>query len=262
MTSGKVWLVGAGPGDPGLLTIKGAQALAECDVVLYDNLVSDAILQLAAPYCERIFVGKRRARHTMPQAEIIALMTSKAREGKNVVRLKGGDVFVFARGGEEAAALAAAGIAFEIVPGVSSALAVPAAAGIPVTHRDHNTTFTVVSGHEDPSAGPTSLDYDRLADPRQTLIFMMAMRNLRAIARRLIEAGLPPDHPVAIVREGTRPEQQTIVGELSTIADEAERMEFTAPAVIVIGTVVIERTRILRNGAPSSEQPAARNRVG
>jgi uroporphyrinogen III methyltransferase/synthase len=249
MTAGKVWLVGAGPGDPGLLTIKGAQALAACDVLLYDYLVTEAILQLAAPFCERIFVGKRAARHAMPQTEIIALMTAKAREGKNVVRLKGGDVFVFARGGEEAAALAAAGIPFEIVPGVSSAIAVPAAAGIPVTHRDHNTAFTVVAGHEDPSAGPTSLDYARLADPRQTLIFLMAMRNLRAIANRLIEAGLPPSHPVAIVREGTRRDQQTIVGELSTIAGEAERQEFTAPAVIIIGTVVLERPRILATEA-------------
>jgi len=242
---GTVWLVGAGPGDPELLTRKGARALASCDVLLYDYLVTDEILALAPPACERIFVGKRAGRHAMPQAEIIARMTLHARAGKNVVRLKGGDVFVFARGGEEAAALAAEGIPFEIVPGISSAIAVPAAAGIPVTHRDHNSAFTVVAGHEDPSAGPTSLDYERLADPKQTLIFLMATRNLRAIAERLIACGLPPDHPAAVVREGTRSGQETIVGDLATIADEAQRMEFTAPAVIIIGTVVRERERIL-----------------
>lgn len=243
--AGKVWLVGAGPGDPGLLTVKGARALESCEVLLYDYLVSSEILDLVPPACTRVFVGKRAGRHAMPQAEIIALMTRYARDGKNVVRLKGGDVFVFARGGEEAAALAAEGIAFEIVPGVSSALAVPASAGIPVTHRDHNTVLTIVAGHEDPAAGPTSLDYERLADPNQTLVLLMAMRNLRAITARLIAAGLPPSHPAAVIRDGTRSTQETIVGELSGIADDAERMEFTAPAVVVIGTVVTERERIV-----------------
>lgn len=152
---GKVWLVGAGPGDPGLLTLKGARAIERCDTLVYDYLASPAIVDLAPPDCERIYVGKKAGAHTLTQTEITALIVKLALEGKNVVRLKGGDVFVFARGGEEAQALTAAGVPFEIVPGITSAIAAPAYAGIPVTHRDHNTSFSISTGHEDPLKGYT-----------------------------------------------------------------------------------------------------------
>ena len=244
MGAGKVWLVGAGPGDPGLLTLKGARALAGCDTLVYDALVSRAILDLAPRGCEKIYVGKKAREHTLTQAEITALIVELGRAGKRVVRLKGGDVFVFARGGEEAAALRAAGVAFEIVPGISSAIAGPAYAGIPVTHRDHNATFTVSTGHENPLKGFTSLDYAKLADPRATAIFLMAMSNLAAISAELRASGLPGDTPVAIVREATTPRQETLVATLETIAAEAERTAFAAPAVVVIGSVVNERPAI------------------
>ena len=244
MGAGKVWLVGAGPGDPGLLTLKGARALAGCDTLVYDALVSRAILSLAPPGCEKIYVGKKAREHTLTQAEITALIVELGRSGKRVVRLKGGDVFVFARGGEEAAALHAAGVAFEIVPGITSAIAGPAYAGIPVTHRDHNATFTVSTGHENPLKGFTSLDYAKLADPHATAIFLMAMSNLAAISAELCANGLPGDTPVAIVREATTPRQETLVATLETIAAEAERTAFAAPAVLVIGSVVNERPTI------------------
>src|SRR5271167_1009248 len=188
---GTVYLVGAGPGDPGLLTLRAAELLRSAEVLLYDALASDAIVALARPGCERIFVGKRGGNHAMPQDEIEALAIRLAREGKNVVRLKGGDPFVFGRGGEEAQALRAAGIPFEIVPGISSAIAAPAYAGIPVTHRDHNTAFTVATGHEDPTKGYTSLDFAKLGNPAQTLVFLMAMGNLRGIVERLLHNGMP-----------------------------------------------------------------------
>ncbi len=241
---GKVWLVGAGPGDPGLLTLKGARAIARCDALVYDYLASRAIVDLAPPGCEKIYVGKRAREHTLTQDEITALIVRLGLEGKRVVRLKGGDVFVFARGGEEAGALHAAGVPFEIVPGITSAIAVPAYAGIPVTHRKHNSTFSVSTGHEDPRGGHTSLDYAKLADPASTTIFLMAMANLPGITAELRKHGLPGDTPVAIVREGTRPAQETLVATLDTIVDEVERTRFAAPAVIVVGSVVRERDAI------------------
>jgi uroporphyrinogen III methyltransferase/synthase len=241
---GKVWLVGAGPGDPGLLTLKGARAIERSEVIVYDYLASQAVVDLAPPGCERIYVGKKAGAHSMTQAEITELVIALARDGKRVVRLKGGDVFVFARGGEEAQALTAAGVAFEIVPGLTSAIAVPAYAGIPVTHRDHNTTFSISTGHEDPLKGYTSLDYARLANPKATAIFLMAMTNLAGIVGALLANGLPPELPVAIVREGTKPTQETLVATLGTIVAEVERMRFAAPAVVVIGTIVNERETI------------------
>ena len=241
---GKVWLVGAGPGDPGLLTLKGARAIQRCEVIVYDYLASQAVVDLAPPGCERIYVGKKAGEHTMTQTEITGMVIALARDGKRVVRLKGGDVFVFARGGEEAQALNAAGIAFEIVPGLTSAIAVPAYAGIPVTHRDHNTTFSISTGHEDPLKGYTSLDYARLANPKATTIFLMAMTNLTGIIGALLANGLPPDLPVAIVREGTKPTQETLVATLGTILAEVDRVRFAAPAVVVIGTIVNERETI------------------
>lgn len=235
---GKVFLVGAGPGDPGLLTLRAVRALQNADVLLYDALASEATLALASSGCERVFVGKRGGNHAMAQEAIEELLLRYAREGKRVVRLKGGDPFVFGRGGEEAQALHAAGIAFEIVPGITSAIAAPAYAGIPLTHRDCNTAFTVVTGHEDPTKPSSTLDWDRLADPHQTLVMLMAMGNLREIAAKLRAHGLPGERPAAVVCDGTRPTQRTLVGTLETIADDAERAGVGAPAIVVVGDVV------------------------
>ncbi len=244
MNRGKVWLVGAGPGDPGLLTLKGARAIQNCDVLLYDYLAAQSIVDLAPPDCERIYVGKRPGTHALAQAEITELTVKLAREGKRVVRLKGGDVFVFARGGEEAQALRHAGVPFEIVPGITSAIAAPAYAGIPVTHRDHNTSFSISTGHEDPLKGYTSLDYAKLANPASTTIFLMAMATLPGVIGELRKHGLPDTMPVAIVRDGTKPTQETLVGTIGTIVDDAERARFAAPAIVVVGNVVNERESI------------------
>ena len=241
---GKVWLVGAGPGDPGLLTLKGARAIARCDTLVYDYLASSAIVNLAPPDCEKIYVGKKAGAHTLTQDEITALIVRLALDGKRVVRLKGGDVFVFARGGEEAQALHAAGVAFEIVLGITSAIAAPAYAGIPVTHRDHNTSFSISTGHENPLKGYTSLDYAKLANPKSTTIFLMAMGNLDGIVGELRRNGVPGETPVAIVREGTKPTQETLVATLDSIVAEVERTRFAAPAIVVIGDVVRERETI------------------
>ena len=242
--AGKVWLVGAGPGDPGLLTLKGARALAQCDVLVYDYLASTAIVDLAPPDCDKIYVGKKAGSLTMPQDEITALIVALGKQGKKVVRLKGGDVFVFARGGEEARALHEAGVAFDIVPGITSAIAAPAYAGIPITHRDHNTSFSISSGHENPLRGGSSLDFAKLASPKQTVVLLMAMANLGGIVGELKKHGMPGDKPVAIVREGTKPTQETLVATLDTIVDEVERTHFAAPAVVIIGDVVRERESI------------------
>ncbi|MGA8532528.1 MAG: uroporphyrinogen-III C-methyltransferase [Candidatus Tumulicola sp.] len=230
-------MVGAGPGDPGLLTLRGADALRTADVLLYDALVSDGVLALTPPACERVYVGKRGGDHAMPQAEIEARMVSEAARGKRVVRLKGGDPFVFGRGAEEAQALRAAGVAFDVVPGISSALAAPAYAGIPLTHREHNSAFTVATGHEDPSKTASALDWAKLAD-RQTLVFLMASGNLDAIAESLIAHGLPAATPAAVVQDGTRPTQRTCTGTVGTIAEDTRRARIGAPAVVVIGDVV------------------------
>jgi uroporphyrinogen III methyltransferase / synthase len=241
--AGRVYLVGAGPGDPGLLTLRGAEVLRGADVLLYDALAAESIVALAPPMCERIFVGKRAGEHAMAQAEIEALMIAKAREGRHVVRLKGGDPFVFGRGGEEAEALHAAGIAFEVVPGISSAIAAPAYAGIPVTHRAHNASFTVLTGHEDPNKAAT-IAWAQLAGPQRVLVMLMATGNLREIAQQLIAEGVPEQTPVAAIADGTRPTQRTATATLATIADEVARRGIAAPAVIVVGDVVRLREEI------------------
>ncbi len=241
---GRVALVGAGPGDPGLLTLRAAQTLREAEVLLYDALASDAIVALAPPQCERIYVGKRAGEHAMPQADIEALAIAKARAGRFVVRLKGGDPFVFGRGGEEAEALQAAGVAFEIVPGISSALAAPAYAGIPVTHREHAASFTVLTGHEDPSKAASTLDWAKLADPKRTLLILMGTANLCEIAEQLVANGLAGTTPVAVVSDGTRPTQRTVVGTLASIAQDVKHANVGAPAVIVVGEVARLRERL------------------
>ncbi len=241
MNSGTVYLIGAGPGDPGLLTLRAAAALQRADVLLYDALASDAIVAMVPVSCERIFVGKRGGNHAMPQGEIEALMVQKARAGKTVARLKGGDPFVFGRGGEEAQTLHQAGIPFEIVPGITSAIAAPAYAGIPVTHRDFNTAFTVLTGHEDPEKSSSTIDWAKLADPHRTLVLLMAMGNLETIARQLSDHGLSSDTPVAVIQDGTRPTQRTVTGTLGTIADDIRASGLEAPAIVIVGDVVTLR---------------------
>lgn len=229
-----VYLVGAGPGDPGLLTVRGAEVLARADVVVYDRLSVEALLDLAPPGAERISVGKAPGVVTMAQADINALLVERGRRGGTVVRLKGGDPFVFARGGEEAAALADAGVPFEIVPGISSAIAAPAYAGIPVTLRHSSTSFTVVTGHEDPSVGADgTVDWDAVARVGGTIVILMGVATMAKIAERLIAAGRSPDTPAAAIRWGTRPEQATVRATLGTIAHEP----LASPSVIVVGEV-------------------------
>ena len=242
--SGHVALVGAGPGDPGLMTVRGLALLRGADVVIYDRLVDPRLLDEAPPRALRIFAGKISGAHPVPQAEINALLVSYARRGRRVVRLKGGDPFVFGRGGEEAQALAAAGVAFEVVPGVSSAVAVPAYAGIPVTHRGTASSFAVVTGHEVEGKAETSVDWARLATAVDTLVILMGARSLPAITRALLEAGRPADTPVAVIRWGTTDAQQTIVGRLDEIASVAPAIRLAPPVVIVVGDVVALRGRL------------------
>lgn len=240
----KVALVGAGPGDPSLLTLGAVEALRKAEVLLYDALVSEVTLTFVPAECECIFVGKRGGEHTIGQQEIEALMISKARENKRVVRLKGGDPFVFGRGGEEAQALRAAGIPFEIFPGISSAIAAPAYAGIPLTHRAHASSFIVATGHENPGKAESALDWAKLADPHATLVFLMGVEQLGSIAQRLIDHGLSSQTPVALIQEGTRPSQRCIVGTLATIAQDAKQSGIAAPAIAVIGSVVTLRNEL------------------
>jgi uroporphyrinogen III methyltransferase / synthase len=229
-----VYLVGAGPGDPGLLTVRGAEVLRRADVVVFDRLSVDALLELAPPAAERVSVGKAPGQVTLPQHEINALLVERGRAHETVVRLKGGDPFVFARGGEEAAALADAGVPFEVVPGVSSAVAVPAYAGIPVTLRHSSTSFTVVTGHEDPSVGEDgTVDWRAVARVGGTIIILMGVARLARIAAELIAGGLAADTPAASVCWGTRPQQSTIRATLGTLADH----DLATPSVIVIGEV-------------------------
>ncbi|HEY8546532.1 MAG TPA: uroporphyrinogen-III C-methyltransferase, partial [Acidimicrobiales bacterium] len=232
-----VYLVGAGPGDPGLLTVRGAALLRQADVVVYDRLSVEALLDLAPSGAERISVGKAPGAVTMPQEEINALLVERGRRGETVVRLKGGDPFVFARGGEEAAALQAAGIPFEVVPGVTSAIAVPAYAGIPVTMRHSSTSVTIVTGHEDPRSGEDgTVDWRAVAQVGGTIVVLMGVARIGSIARALIAGGRSPDTPVAAVRWGTRPEQRTVRATLGTIAHQ----ELGTPSVIVIGEVAAQ----------------------
>lgn len=234
--SGKVYLVGAGPGDPGLLTLKGKRALERADVVIYDFLANDDLLRYARPDSEKICVGKRPGEKSTPQEAINKLIISNAKQGKIVVRLKGGDPFIFGRGGEEALALARAGIAFEVVPGVSSGHAVPTYAGIPLTQRELSSSVTFLTGHEAPSSPSNVINWAKLAAASDTLVLFMAVRNLPEITAVLIKEGRDPHTPVALVRWGTRAEQQTITGTLADIAEKAGDLE--APAVIVVGEVV------------------------
>jgi len=228
-----VYLVGAGPGDPGLITVRGADALARADVVVYDRLASPALLELAPAHAELVSAAKAPGRAELSQDEINALLVARAQAGATVVRLKGGDPFVFGRGGEEAEALAAAGIPFDVVPGITSAIGAPAYAGIPVTHRGVSTHFTVVTGHEDPSKPSTDVDWAALARTGGTLVILMGAGNVGEIARQLIDNGRAASTPVAAVRNGTRADQETVRATLETIGAAGVR----APSAIVVGDV-------------------------
>lgn len=241
---GVVYLVGAGPGDPGLITVKGLECVRKADVLVYDRLAGRGILAHARPDAELIYVGKGPDRHIMRQEEINGLLVEKALAGNNVARLKGGDPFVFGRGGEEAEALCRAGIEFEVVPGVTSAVAVPAYAGIPVTQRGITSTFAVITGNEDPEKVESELNWEKITTGAGTLIFLMGMGNLAAIASRLIIHGRPPGTPAAVIRWGTTPGQRTLTGTLADIAEKAAREGLANPAVIVVGEVVGLRERL------------------
>jgi uroporphyrinogen III methyltransferase/synthase len=241
---GIVYLVGAGPGDAGLLTMRGAELLGRADVVVYDALVNPDLLRLAPREAEIIYGGKRAREHAIPQENLNALLVTKAREGKTVIRLKGGDPYVFGRGGEEAEELADAGIQFEVVPGVSSIMAGPNYAGIPLTHRDHCSSFTVVTGHEDPTKEQTSLDFEQLARIPGTKVVLMGVERIRSLAESLVRHGMAANTPVGMVRWGTTGQQESIEGTLGTIADVVEKKQFKAPAVTVIGDVVKLRDKL------------------
>ena len=214
---GKVYIIGAGPGDPGLITLRGAECIREADVILYDYLVSPEILLHAGEKARRIYVGKQGADHTLSQEEINRRLVEEAGRGNVVARLKGGDPFIFGRGGEEAEVLREAGIPFEIIPGVTSAIAVPAYAGIPLTHRNHTSAVAFVTGHEDPTKGKSDIDWEALAGIG-TLVFLMGVMNLPAIAENLIRCGKAAETPAALIRRGTTPDQETLTGTLGDIA--------------------------------------------
>lgn len=235
---GKVFLVGAGPGDPELITLKGLRCLHQAQVVVYDRLICSDLLDEAPSQATRVFVGKESGRHSMQQEEINILLIKYARQGCRVVRLKGGDPFVFGRGGEEALALADAGIPFEIVPGISSAIAVPAYAGIPVTHRELATSFTVVTGHEQRTSTSSSVNWAALAALGGTLVIMMGVETLPHITQRLLAGGLLPSTPAAVIQQGTVPQQRIVTDTLVNIAESARTAKITSPAVTIIGATV------------------------
>jgi uroporphyrinogen III methyltransferase / synthase len=235
---GKCFLVGAGPGDLGLVTLRAKELLEQADVIVYDALANPEMLGWARLDAEIIFAGKRAGEKTLSQAEINALLVEKSRLGKNVIRLKGGDPFVFGRGGEEAQALAAAGIDFEIVPGITSAIAAPAYAGIPVTHRDQNSQVTFFTGHEDPAKSESAIDFAALAKLGGTQVMFMGVDRLAAITGEMLAHGSRRNLPVALVRLGTLGQQKTIVGTLENIAERARAAGFEAPAIAIFGDVV------------------------
>jgi uroporphyrinogen III methyltransferase/synthase len=238
MKTGKVYLIGAGPGDPGLITVKGASCLERADVIIYDFLASRKLLKYAREDAEVIYVGKRGGAHTVSQSEINSLIVEKAKAGLTVARLKGGDPFIFGRGGEEAEILVGEDILFEVVPGVTSAIAAPAYAGIPITHRKHTASVAFITGHEDPTKPSSNVNWKNIATGVGTLIFLMGVKNVDRITEKLIEHGRSPDTPVVLVRWGTTSKQTVISGKLSNIVKKVEDSGFKPPAVIVVGEVV------------------------
>ncbi len=239
---GEVYLVGAGPGDPDLLTFRALRLMQKADVVVYDNLVSKPIVEMTRRDAERIFVGKKRADHTMRQEEINELLVRLAKEGKRVLRLKGGDPFIFGRGGEEIETLAEHGIMFQVVPGITAASGVASYAGIPLTHRDHAQSCIFVTGHL--KDGSMDLDWDALTRPRQTIVVYMGLHGLATLCTELVAHGLPDNTPAAIVQQGTTQNQRVITGNLATLAAKAQAEQLHAPTLIIVGGVVTLRNKL------------------
>jgi len=240
---GIVYIVGAGPGDAGLITLKGVRCIARADVIVYDHLVNEEILVHAKPGARLVYAGKEGGDHTLVQDEINRILVEEARQGRVVARVKGGDPYIFGRGGEEALVVAAAGLPFEVVPGVSSAVAVPAYAGISLTQRGYTSTLAFVTGHEDPTKGQSDIDWKALAGIG-TLVFLMGVKNLHLIVASLVENGKRPETPVALIRWGTTPDQQTLTGTLGTIVELARERKFKPPAIFVVGEVVSLREKL------------------
>lgn len=252
-----VTLVGAGPGDPELLTLKAVRALQAASLVLYDHLVSPAVLAYLPPQAERIYVGKESSRHTLPQGDIIDLMIRLARSGRAVLRLKGGDGYIFGRGGEEAQALAAQGIPFRVIPGLTAAQGAAASVGIPLTHRDHACSLVLSTGHLRENR-QLDMDWDLLARPRQTVVLYMGVNNLPEICRQLMAHGLPGDTPAALVEKATLPDERCITGTVADLPSLALRHQVRPPALIMIGSVVSVRAQLMPSARPAATgAPAA-----
>lgn len=236
LETGKVWLIGAGPGDPDLLTVKAARLIGQADALVFDHLVGSSIMNLARPDARRIYAGKEASKHTLPQGSINQLLVELANEGLSVVRLKGGDPFIFGRGGEELETLVASSIPFEVIPGVTAATGCAAYSGFPLTHRDHAQAVTFVTGHL--KDGTVNLDWPALARPRQTVVFYMGMGAAAEICRQMINHGLPSMTPAAVVRNGTLPSQQTLLATLGTLPHRIAESGIKPPALIIVGSVV------------------------
>jgi uroporphyrin-III C-methyltransferase len=253
-TCGTVYLVGAGPGDPELLTLRAARLLAQADVVVYDHLVGPGVMALVAPQAERIYVGKERSHHSVAQEEINVMLVRLARAGRSVVRLKGGDPFVFGRGGEELQMLAAEDVPFEVVPGITAACGVASYAGIPLTHRDYAQSCTFVTGHL--RDGSCNLDWPALARPRQTVVIYMGLSGLADICRQLIDHGLPADWPAAVVAQGTLEVQRVVAATLGTLAEAVARAGLQSPCLTIVGEVVKLRDELAWFGQQATNAPA------
>ncbi len=241
---GIVYLIGAGPGDPGLLTVRGLELIRRADCIVYDYLANEAFLQEASPQAEIIYVGKKGGDHTLPQKDINQLLVDKARTGRTIVRLKGGDPYIFGRGGEEAQELVRHGIPFEVVPGVTSAIAVPAYAGIPLTHRQHASLVSFITGHEDPTKPESAIPWDVLANSPGTLVFLMGVKNLADICLELRSRGKPAATPAAVIQRGTTPAQRSVAGTLADIAEKVREAGLAPPAIFVVGSVVELRQQL------------------
>jgi uroporphyrin-III C-methyltransferase len=237
MVYGKVYLVGAGPGDPKLLTVKAVEVIRSADVVIYDRLgVSEEVLSMAPVTAERVFVGKRAGLHEVPQDQITDLIIKKAKEGGVVVRLKGGDPFIFGRGGEEVEALVTEGICFEVVPGISSSVAAPMYAGIPLTHRDYAASVAIITGHRAGDA-EKPVEWVKIANAVDTMVILMGVESLEGIVDKMLKGGVSPDKSVAMIESGTLPQQRTIIATLGTIIDKSRKNNFKPPAIILVGEV-------------------------